>query len=172
MGEPPFGRKWLGRFFVFVSILFRQTRMKGEGARGNHTLSKHSAELRAGGTAGVEWGSEGAGRLSYEQRRGAMKILGFTMGLVLVATVAWAECQTVTIDGEEKLLCDKEESSHWDDYTKQDDWIPDPIDRRQRAPFPQRSYQSGAGEVTQYSDGTTCVSKDIAGSGIIQTNCY
>ena len=101
-----------------------------------------------------------------------MKILGFTIGLVLVATVSWSECQPVTIDGEEKLLCDKEESSHWDDYTKQDDWIPDPIQPRQRVPFPQRSYHSGAGEVTEYNDGTTCVIKYVNGQGLIQTNCY
>jgi len=171
-GETFLARSGWGGFFVFWKNPISPNKNEGRRCYGYHTLSEHSADLCAGGTAGVEWGSEGAGSIPTH-KGGIMKTLLFTLLLVLGATLAWAECQSVTINGEEKLLCDKEPSAARD-IEETDNWIPLLFDEPQRArsPFPIRQYRNGEMDVTTYNDGTTCVSKDINGLGLMQVDCY
>jgi hypothetical protein len=76
--------------------------------------------------------------------------------------LAWAECRTVEIDGEEMELCDKEKNEEIEllPIERERDWIP------------KRRYRNGDMDVEVYEDGTHCVSRDVNGFGLIQTNCY
>jgi len=93
-----------------------------------------------------------------------MKTLLFTCGLVLLATVAWAECQSVTIDGEEMMLCDAEDTEQPVEWEEMETQL-----NPKRGPYPERQYTIDGFTTTEYNDGTRCVSNDI--NGIVVTNC-
>ena len=98
----------------------------------------------------------------------------FALGLIMAGTPVYAECRSVTIDGEEMELCDKEKRLDTLEEIADEYGFPTtPLygDSQQNL-LPGQGYQSGAGFVQEYRDGTTCVSKDINGQGLIQTDCY
>ena len=95
------------------------------------------------------------------------KTLLFTCGLVLFTAGAWADCQSVTIDGEEKMLCDAEDT---DPYGESEDLEIELGLNKKRGPYPERQYTINGFTTTEYNDGTRCVSNNI--NGIVVTNCY
>ena len=103
-----------------------------------------------------------------------MKSLLFTCGLVLVTTWAVAECQPVTIDGEEKMLCDAGEADTYGDLDERDVWGEGGIwgnSNSSRGVFPTMSYRNGNLTVTDYNDGTNCITTPINAQGLTITNC-
>jgi len=100
-----------------------------------------------------------------------MKTVFFTTTmLVFTATLAFADCRTVEIDGEEMELCDKgtQDDATYFDYS-QDPLGLGTLDEPRQA-FPRTQQRIYDMDITTFDDGTRCYSQEI--SGIVQTNCY
>jgi len=100
-----------------------------------------------------------------------MKSLLLTIGMLLfTAGLAYAECRTVEIDGEEMELCDKgtQDDATYFDYS-QDPLGLGTLDEPRQA-FPRTQQRISDIDITTFDDGTRCFSQEI--SGIVQTNCY
>ena len=91
-------------------------------------------------------------------------------GVLVSASVVWADCQTIEVNGTEMELCEKEPKHSWEpDYGDIDsNYI---IEDEPRGVYPEKRYRNGDMGITNYTDGTSCISREIAGTGIIQTDC-
>ena len=97
-----------------------------------------------------------------------MKVLLFAVtGVLLMAGLASGACRSVTVDGKQMQLCDRDtRAERYAEQLRRED----PLNRPKPA-FPTRRYRNGKMDVQTYSDGTVCTSTEVGTRGTVQTYC-
>ena len=97
-----------------------------------------------------------------------MKVLLFAVtGVFLMAGLASGACRSVTVDGKQMQLCDRDtRAEQYAEQLRQED----PLNRPKPA-LPTTRYRNGNFETQHYSDGTVCTSTEVGTRGTVQTNC-
>jgi len=97
-----------------------------------------------------------------------MKVLLFAVtGVFLMAGLASGACRSVTVDGKQMQLCDRDtRAERYAEQLRQED----PLNRPKPA-LPTTRYRNGNFETQHYSDGTVCTSTEVGTRGTVQTNC-
>ena len=97
-----------------------------------------------------------------------MKVLLFAVtGVLLITGLASGACRSVTVDGKQMQLCDRDtRAERYAEQLRQED----PLNRPKPA-LPTTRYRNGKFETQYYSDGTVCTSRAIGIRGNVMTTC-